>query len=156
MEADVPSLLTEEHLGWIGHQSAAVHVDVSRRDIVRYAVATEQVLEKHRRGDEAPLMFVFNLFSPLRGPDELREDGLPRGSGAGPKLPLGRVMAGGTEIVQQRPIRAGDKLTGVHRIRNLYEKEGRQGPLIFTERELVVTDASGEPVLTEIQTSIAR
>ena len=152
----MPSLLTEEHLAWIGHEAEPVQVEVTRRDIVRYALATEQVLEKYRRGDEAPLMFVFNLFSPLRGPDELREDGLPRGSGAGPKLPLRRVMAGGTEIVQHRAIRPGDRLTGVHRIRNLYEKEGRQGPLIFTERELVVTDADGEPVLNEIQTSIAR
>jgi len=152
----MPSLLTEEHLAWIGHESEPVHVEVSRRDIARYALATEQVQERYRRGDEAPLMFVFNLFSPLRGPGELREDGLPRGSGAGPKLPLKRIMAGGTEIVQHRVIRPGDRLTGVHRIRNLYEKAGRQGPLIFTERELVVTDADGEPVLNEIQTSIAR
>jgi hydroxyacyl-ACP dehydratase HTD2-like protein with hotdog domain len=150
------TLLTDEHLAWIGHESAPVQVEVNRRDIVRYAVATEQIQEKYRRGDEAPLMFLFNLFSPLRGPDELRSDGLPRGSGGGLKLPLSRVMAGGTEVVQHRPIRPGDRLTGVTRIRNLYEKQGRQGPLIFTERELVVTDAEGAPVLNEVQTSIAR
>lgn len=150
------SLLTREHLEWIGHESAPVEVAVSRRDIVRYALATEQVLEKYRRGDEAPLMFVFNLFSPLRGPEQLRDDGLPRGSGGGPRLPLARVMAGGTEITQHRPIRAGDCLTGVRRIRDMYEKQGRQGPLIFTESELVVTDADGAPVLNEVQTSIAR
>lgn len=150
------TLLTEEHRGWIGFESAPVRVEVSRRDIVKYALATEQLLEKYRRGDEAPLMFVFNLFGALRGVEELRDDGLPRGSGAGPKLPLKRVMAGGTEIVQHRPIRPGDRLTGIQRIRDLYEKPGRQGPLIFTERELRVTDADGQPVLEEIQTSIAR
>lgn len=152
----MPTMLTEEHLSWIGHESPPVEVEVNRRDIVKYSLATEQVLEKYRRGDEAPPMFVFNLFSPLRGPDELREDGVPRGGGAGPKLPLKRVMAGGTEIIQHRPIRPGDRLTGVHRISNLYEKEGRQGPLIFTERALMVTDAGGAPVLEEIQTSISR
>ena len=34
----------------------------SRRDIVRYAIATEQVQQKYLDGDEAPPMFVFNLF----------------------------------------------------------------------------------------------
>ncbi len=74
----------------------------------------------------------------------------------GPKLPLQRVMAGGTELVLQRPIRPGDQLTGVQRIVDMYEKQGGQGPLIFTVRALRVTDAAGELVLEEIQTGIAR
>lgn len=149
-------LLTEEHRGWIGHEEPAVEVAVSRRDIVKYAIATEQRREKYLRGDEAPLMFIFNLFGPLRRIDELREDGLPRGSGAGPRLPLRRVMAGGVELIVHRPIRPGDQLRGVSRITDIYEKAGSQGPLIFTERELTVTDADAEPVLVERQTSIAR
>ena len=44
----------------------------------------------------------------------------------------------------------------VQRIVDIYEKEGSQGPLIFTVRALRVTDAAGELVLEEIQTSIAR
>ena len=71
-------------------------------------------------------------------------------------MPLKRVMAGGTELVLHRPIRPGDRLTGVSRIVDLYEKEGSQGPLIFTMRELRVTDADGAPVLEERQTGIAR
>ena len=150
------SLLTEEHRAWIGHEEAPIHVEVSRRDIVKYAIATEQVLEKYLRGDEAPPMFIFNLFGALRPIDELRPDGLPRGRGTGPKLPLHRVMAGGMKLIRHRPIRPGDRLTGVQRIVDLFEKEGTQGPLVFTVRSLRVTDAQGEPVLEEIQTSIAR
>ena len=149
-------LLTDEHRAWIGHEEPPVEVEVSRRDIVKYAIATEQRLEKYLRGDEAPLMFIFNLFGPLRRIDELREDGLPRGSGAGPRLPLRRVMAGGVELIVHRPIRPGDRLRGISRITDIYEKPGSQGPLIFTERELTVTAADAEPVLTERQTSIAR
>ena len=149
-------LLTDAHRSWIGREQATVEVEVSRRDIVKYAIATEQRLEKYLRGDEAPPMFIFNLFGALRPVDELRPDGLPRGAGAGPRLPLQRVMAGGVEILLQRPIRAGDRLTGGSRITAMYEKDGRQGPLIFTERELRVTDAAGAPVLVEKQTSIAR
>jgi len=69
---------------------------------------------------------------------------------------LQRVMAGGTELIQHRPIRPGDRLTGTHRIVDMFEKAGSQGPLIFTVRSLRVTDADGKPVLEEVQTSIAR
>lgn len=150
------TLLTEEHKAWIGHEEPAVQVEVSRRDIIKYSLATEQTLPKYLNGDEAPPMFIFNLFGPLRPMSAIRHDGLPRGSGGGPKLPLQRVMAGGTELIFQRPIRPGDRLTGVQSIVDIYEKQGSQGPLIFTVRALRVTDAEGEPVLEEIQTAIAR
>ena len=38
----------------------------------------------------------------------------------------------------------------------MFEKKGRSGPLIFTVRQLVVTDADGATVLEERQTAIAR
>jgi 3-methylfumaryl-CoA hydratase len=149
-------LLTDEHRAWIGREEPPISVEVSRRDIVKYSIATEQVQQRYLRGDEAPPMFIFNLFGALRPLDELRSDGLARGRGAGPKLPLQRVMAGGTELRVQRSIRPGDRLTGTHRIVDMYEKQGSQGPLIFTVRSLRVTDADGELVLEEIQTGIAR
>ncbi len=150
------SLLTEEHRRWIGREDPPISVEVSRRDIVKYAVATDQRLPKYLRGDEAPPMFVFNLFGALRPPNELREDGLPRGQRDGPALPLKRVMAGGTELIRHRPIRPGDRLTATTRLTDLFEKSGSQGPLIFSVRTLRVVDAKGELVLEEIQTSIAR
>ena len=149
------SLLTEEHRSWIGKPEPPVEVEVSRRDIVKYAIATEQVQEKYLNGDEAPPMFIFNLLGPLRQMQDMRPDGLGRGA-AGPRLPLKRVMAGGTELRLHRPIRPGDRLIGTQRITGLFEKQGSTGPLIFTERTLEVKSADGEPVLDEIQTSIAR
>jgi 3-methylfumaryl-CoA hydratase len=150
------SLLTDEHRRWIGHEDAPASVEVSRRDIVKYAVATEQLLPKYLRGDEAPPMFAFNLFGALAPPSELRADGLPRGQREGPALPLKRVMAGGTELIQHRPIRPGDRLTATSRLTDLYEKSGSQGPLIFSVRATRVVDAAGALVLEEIQTAIAR
>jgi 3-methylfumaryl-CoA hydratase len=149
-------LLTEEHRRWIGREDPPVSVEVSRREIVKYALATEQRQAKFLRGDEAPPMFVFNLFGPLRPLAELREDGLPRGQQQGPSLPLKRVMAGGTELVVHRAIRPGDRLTATSRLTDLYEKPGSQGPLIFSVRTTRVVDARGELVLEEIQTAIAR
>lgn len=150
------TLLTDEHRRWIGREDPPVTVEVSRRDIVKYAVATEQLQQKYLRGDEAPPMFVFNLFGVLSPPRGLRDDGLPRGQREGPALPLKRVMAGGTELIQHRPIRPGDRLTATSRLTDLYEKAGSQGPLIFTVRATRIVDAGGELVLEEIQTAIAR
>ena len=150
------ALLTEEHRAWIGRAGAPIRVEVSRRDIQKYAVATEQTQQRYLDGDEAPPMFIFNLFAQPRPISELREDGLPRGSASVPKLPLGRVMAGGTEVRVHRRIRPGDVLTGTSAIVDMYEKQGAQGPLIFTVRELRVVDASGAPVFEERQTGIAR
>lgn len=150
------ALLTEEHLSWIGTSDPPVTVEVGRRDIQKYAAATEQQQEKYLAGDEAPPMFVFNLFSTIPALADLRTDGLALSTTPGPALPLPRIMAGGTELRLQHPIRAGDTLVGTRTITDIYEKEGRTGPLIFLERVLTVTRLDGEPILEERQTAIAR
>ena len=150
------TLLTEEHTAWIGSTEPPVRVEISRRDIQKYAAATEQQQQRFLDGDEAPPMFIFNLFSDIPQLGDLRSDGLARGRRGGPGLPLKRVMAGGTEIRQHRPIRPGDELTGTRMITDMYEKQGSSGPLIFTVRQLTITDADGELVMEEIQTSINR
>ena len=149
-------LLTEDHTAWIGHEEDPVTVEVNRSDIIKYSIATEQLQQKFLTGDEAPAMFIFNLFSPPRPIAELREDGLPTSRNMGPTLPLDRVMAGGTQVTVYRPIHPGDKLTGVSKISDIYEKQGSQGPLIFTVHERNVTDQDAEAVFKEIQTRIAR
>lgn len=150
------ALLTDEHLAWIGTSEPPVTVEISRRDIQKYAAATDQRQQKYLAGDEAPPMFVFNLFTTIPGLDELRPDGLAASTTPGPSLPLRRIMAGGIELRLTRPIRPGDTLVGTRTIADIYEKEGRSGPLIFIERVLEVTTTDGEPVLEERQTAIAR
>ena len=150
------TLLTDEHRAWIGRSEPAVTVEISRRDIQKYAAATEQQQTRYVHGDEAPPMFIFNLFSEIPQLQNLRPDGLTRTTIGGPSLPLKRIMAGGTEIHQHLPIRAGDILTGTRTIVDLFEKEGSTGPLIFTVRKLEVVNQHGETVIEERQTGIAR
>ncbi len=149
-------LLTDEHLAWIGRTEPPVTIEVSRRDIQKYAAATGQRQQKYLAGDEAPPMFVFNLFTPIPELDGLRPDGLAASTTPGPSLPLKRIMAGGTELRLRRPIRPGDTLVGTRTIADIYEKGGRTGPLIFIERVLEVRTTDGDPVLEERQTAIAR
>ena len=149
-------LLTSEHLASIGTPEPGIEVEISRREIQKYAAATEQQQARYIQGDEAPPMFVFNLFSPISSLEDMRVDGIARSKLAGPKLPLKRIMAGGTQINQHKPICPGDHLTGTRQITDMYEKQGSTGPLIFTVRSLAITNAQGELVMEEIQTSIAR
>ncbi len=149
-------LLTNDHLRWIGTTDLPVTVEISRRDIIKYATATNQRQPKYLSGDEAPPMFVFNLFSELPTLAELRADGLPRRRRGGPALPLKRIMAGGTSIDLHRSIRPGDVLTATRTLIAMSEKEGRSGPLIFTEYLTEVVDAEGRSVMEEHQTGIAR
>jgi len=160
---DTMTLLTDAHREWIGTEEGRWQVEISRRDIQKYAAATEQQQARYIRGDEAPPMFIFNLFADLPALADLRADGLPaRKRAADDKddnrlsLPLKRIMAGGTQLELHQPIRPGDTLVGVRRIADIYEKQGSSGPLIFTVRRLEISDGHGELVMIETQTSIAR
>ncbi len=148
-------LLTPEIRSWIGHREPPVTVEVSRRDIVKYAIATEQTRRAYLDGDEAPPMFAFGLFRPVTPLDALGPDGLPPAA-AMPELPLKRTMAGGIRLTVHRPVRPGDTLVGVRAIADIFEKEGRRGPLIFVVTELAIATGAGAPVMEETLTRIVR
>jgi 3-methylfumaryl-CoA hydratase len=146
-------LLTDEMRAAIGTCESFGPIEVARREIVKYAVATEQRLERFRSGDEAPPMFLFGLLRPVLPHDELDEDGLSADPLL-PELPLSRVMAGGTKMRIYQPICAGDVLQATRTLVDMREKKGRSGQLIFVHYELRVTNEAGELVALETQTRI--
>ena len=149
------SLLTDEIRSWVGRSDPPVRFEVSRRDIIKYAIATQQRAAKYLNGDEAPPMFLFGADRPLTPIEELGPDGL-RTDTLLPELPLKRVMAGGTRQQHFRPARPGDVLLITKTITNIYEKQGKSGPLIFVDYEIRVTTEDGEPVMTETMSRINR
>ena len=149
-------LLTGEHTKLIGKVSMPFKVDINRSDIIKYSIATEQLQEKYLKGNEAPLMFIFNLFTPLVPLATLGKDGLNKQNSLNVNLPLKRVMAGGTKIDVFKNIYPGDKLTGISKIKNLYEKKGKSGPLIFMIKQFSVSNQSNLKVYDETQTIIYR
>ena len=73
------------------------------------------------------------------------------------KLSYGkRGFDGGKECVFLTPIRAGDTITGVDRIAQVYEKTGRSGSMIFIVRESALTNQRGEKVAVVRQSLIRR
>ena len=65
-------------------------------------------------------------------------------------------MDGGIEIEFFVPIRVGDTLTARSKIVDIYQKEGRSGPLIFVVRETRYTNQHNALVLIEKGASILR
>ncbi|MGE0680608.1 MAG: MaoC family dehydratase N-terminal domain-containing protein [Candidatus Binatia bacterium] len=161
------SLITEEIRSWIGHETPPWTIEATKLDIRRFAVATDDVNPLYLDEEYAknsghggiiapPLFYMAPLTNPVPE-SELRPDGLPyEGKFPIPPTPLLRLMDGGTEIEFFAPIRAGDTLTGRCKILDIYQKEGRTGPLIFVERESRYTNQKGELVVIEKGAAILR
>lgn len=148
-------LLSEALLANIGRQSEPRRELVTRRDIRKYAVATGSRLEKYLNGDVAPPMFHLPLFWDVVPLDELTPDGVSIDTLL-PKFPLERAMAGGLEIEYLKPLHPGDWLTATRTLTNIYEKEGRSGPLIFYEVVMNIVNDADELVIREKTTRILR
>ena len=65
-------------------------------------------------------------------------------------------MAGGLEITYHKDVFPGDWLTATRTLTDIYEKQGRSGPLIFYEVVMDVVNDAGEKVITEKTTRILR
>ncbi|MYK28410.1 MAG: MaoC family dehydratase [Gammaproteobacteria bacterium] len=148
-------VLTPELKANIGKAAPPRTEVVTRRDIRKYAIATNQQQRKYLDGDEAPPLYHVALFWDVVELDELTPDGVSIDALL-PKFPLERAMAGGLNITYHDRIRPGDVLVGERILTDIYEKEGRSGPLIFYEVVLEVRRQDGSPVITEKTTRILR
>ncbi len=148
-------LLSDALLATIGRTSEPRRELVTRRDIRKYAVATGSRMAKYLNGDVAPPMFHVPLFWDVVELDQLTPDGVSVDALL-PKFPLERAMAGGLEIHYLKPIHPGDWLTATRTLTDIYEKQGRSGPLIFYEVLMDIVDDDGELVIREKTTRILR
>ena len=149
------TLLTPELLANIGRQSDPRREIVTRRDIRKYAVATNNPQRKYLDGDVAPPMFHVPLFWDVVELNQLTPDGVSIDPLL-PKFPLERAMAGGLEIEYLKEVRPGDWLTATRTLSAIYEKEGRSGPLIFYEVIMEICNDADEVVIREKTTRILR
>ena len=149
------SLLQPEHLVHIGREAPPRTEVVTRRDIRKYAIATNQRQRRYLDGDVAPPLFHVALFWDVVERSDLTPDGVSIDRFI-PKLPLDRAMAGGLEIDYHDDIRADDVLVARRTLVDIYEKEGSSGPLIFYEVIMAVQREDGSPVVTEKTTRLLR
>jgi acyl dehydratase len=140
---------------------------VTATDIAKFAHATGETNPIHFNREAAiaagyvdvvaPTLFTYVVrmhASALVPPDQLEPDGSP--SADVPPLPTRRAMAGETKVVLGAAVIAGDVISVHKRLANMYEKEGRSGPLVFVEMEFTFTNQRGEMVARENFTRIYR
>ena len=149
------SLLSDELMNAVGRTSEPHREIVTRRDIRKYAIATDSRQAKYLSGDEAPPMFHVSLFWDVVPLDELSPDGVSIDSLL-PTFPLKKAMAGGLKIDYFRTIRPGDWLTATRTLSAIYEKAGRSGALIFYEVVMDIMDDESRLVIREKTTRILR
>ncbi len=61
-------------------------------------------------------------------------------------FPLKRMLHGEDDIEYYHPIRAGDTISSVCKVVDIYEKQGKKGPMIFTVLETSHTNQKAELV----------
>ena len=166
-ESQSASLITDEIRSWIGREVPPWTIEVSRRDVLRFAVATddlnplytdeEQAKNSRHEGLIAPPLFYMAPLTEPVAETGLRPDGLPF-AGKFPVPPTPPATSDGRRcrdrVLAARPV--GDVLTGRSKITDIYQKDGRSGPLIFVQRETTFTNQRGELVLIEKGASILR
>ena len=151
----MPGLINAELRSQVGLSPDARTELVTRRDIRKYAVATNQRQQKYLDGDEAPPLFHMALFWDVVEQDKASPDGVALDNWL-PEFPLKRAMAGSLQLEYHQTILPGQMLSAHRTLSDIYEKQGSSGPLIFYVVTTEVRDQAGEPVLTEKATRILR
>lgn len=170
------TILTDEIRGFIGRQGAVQQaVDAVEPGAVRrYAqaimadtdgdYAPEASLSRTGGPVAPPLYPAFMFRRPLGTPDVLSDraadpdfDGLVSSASDGlPELPLpGRALLnGGSEIELLRYARHGERVTQRSRYADIYERESKNGPMLFV---IVETEyAVGAEILLRVRKTIIR
>ncbi|MEA2683701.1 MAG: hypothetical protein QOK05_2029 [Chloroflexota bacterium] len=107
--------------------------------------------------DDQPPSESEMIFAPPTFPQVATNFWEPPGSRRGVRVPFdpARVLHGEQEFKYQRPLRAGDVLTGQTRLVRYYEREGRRGGTMrFAAYETEFVDDAGNLVATSRTTMI--
>jgi hydroxyacyl-ACP dehydratase HTD2-like protein with hotdog domain len=127
---------------------------VSLRQIREYVAAIGGRPEEWDGSQVAPPLFFHAACRPVVAEADLLDDGQYPFLGV-PGV-HGRTMAGGQFYEILAPVRVGDVLTVRERLVSLTEKQGRSGPLAFTETDSEYTNGDGVLVARFRQTVIFR
>ena len=125
----------------IGATSEPRTFEVERGAIRKFAEAIGDAHPAFRAGEVAPPTFptTFSMAVPLLKTDPAR------------------ILHGEEEYMYERPLRAGDRVTCVRRIVDVYERPGRRlGPLVFVVIEAEGRDLQGTLLYRGRSTIIVR
>lgn len=142
--------ITDELRSFIGMESSPVTYDVEKHAVERFACAlgdpnplyTNEVAARKSSygGLIAPPIFV-RSFLPGAYPTPYPE-------------PFAHILDGGSKYRFNEPVRVGDRITVIRKIVDLFEKQGRLGPMIFKISEISYVNQLGQLAATQTSTTI--
>lgn len=158
-------MLPEEITKFIGQPTGVSTSEVEKGAIARFAEAVgdpnpiywdEEYAKKSNYGSIIAPPGFFGW--PVRRPRSTDAPEVIMGA-RGPDLAAAgypRILDGGVEYDFIKPIRAGDTLTASSMIKDIAEREGRTGKMVFMIRETTYTNQDGEVVAKARGTTIHR
>jgi acyl dehydratase len=156
------SRLTDELKAWIGREATYVAPEELGRAAIRYfALATEdpnplysddtQARASRHGGTIAPPTLVCET-------NQIYERPMQGGGFVGHSWPLpidgDRVIRGGNEYEFFQPVRPDDRVSVTWKIVDIYERETREGSLVFVISEARYTNQRGELLAVNRETNI--
>ncbi len=136
--------------GFIGAETPPVTYRVSHREIVRFNAAI--------RGESPP---IENDPDPAVDASRVVANPLILRSFISAPFdppfpdPYHDVLDGGSRFRFMRPVVAGDEVTVVRTMLDIFEKSGRLGPMLLKVTEVRYTDGDGELIATQESTGIS-
>ena len=126
----------------IGMQSEPVRFEVERGAIRKLARSIDDPTPEYQRGDIAPPTF----------PTTFRMDDVPWFEG----IDRSSFIHTNQEYQYERPLLAGDVITVVERVVDVFEKHGKLGTMTFIVSETEGRDPSGQRVYRGRSTRLTR
>ncbi|MBI3744763.1 MAG: MaoC family dehydratase N-terminal domain-containing protein [Chloroflexi bacterium] len=151
--------VTPEMLSHIGRKGKKRVFQVTERDILRYTVSIGDknplwrdeafAAKGPNKGIVAPPFFLTMIPVEEEDIDDMNEAGLGKSMGLRMEVPtpgFGGAMATGRDMDFFEPVRPGDTLTMEEELVEVFEKQGRRGPMIFIYSVRTYTNQHGKVV----------
>ncbi|MEY4751511.1 MAG: hypothetical protein RIQ60_3725 [Pseudomonadota bacterium] len=133
---------------WIGRSEQSAD-EISAAPVTALAATLNHEPAAVPPGSTLRPLWHWLYFTPRPRASEIGPDGHARRGGFLPPVPLPRRMWAGGRLEFLQPLRVGDEVTRVSRIRSVDIKQGRSGTLVFVTVRHEITNALGLAVTEE-------
>ncbi len=149
------SLLTPDVMAWVGRTITFESDPISTSEARRFIAASGDDNPRYAlpepghdlAGAIVPPMLYYGATRPLASALQMAEDGTVEEHR--PMVGTGQTMGGSVEMEWLRPLRVGDRLSGVRTLTSLTEKQGKTRQFVIAEWETEYRDPSGQLVVRE-------
>ena len=147
---ELNSVITQEMQRFVGAKTKPITYRVSHREIARFNAAICGELPPIEN-DPDPT----TVASPIEANPLILRSFISAPFDPPFPEPFHDVLDGGSRFSFMRPVVAGDEVTVVRKMIDIFEKSGRFGPMLFKITEVSYTGSDGELIATQESTSIS-